>query len=156
MLLLLLTLLLVSLLSTNTQHTYRPPTDFSGFYHQLQREKEQLRGSGAILQQQQELDSRAGSVHLQQQQQQQHDGFDRSNHQHEQQQQQHCDQDTLGGEGWQQQQLQQNHNQQQQRSTAPTLEQLLNEHDLNSRDKPPDRQLKQVGLKEKKDFTQLS
>lgn len=112
--------------------TCRTATDFSGFFNQLNKEKQQGKHPSSILQQ-------SSQQNLQ--------GPDDNPHQHNQQyaQHQHRRQDDFGLPH-----LDGLHNQQQQQgrqhSTVPTLDQLLNDHDLGSRHKPPDREIKHVSV----------
>lgn len=123
-----------------TTTTHRPPTDFSGFFNQLQKDKQTTsRASAGILQESPQQNSHPLDTNVQRHCE---DGA--------YQQQQQCLQDNLGAFGayqtgmHQQQQQQQHHHQQQQHMS--TLDQLLTQHDLGSRHKLPDRDLAQVGI----------
>lgn len=104
----------------------RTPIDFSGFFHQLQQEKQHGRHPSSNAPPQHNLQGVYGN---------------------QQQQQQYTE---LGGSRMLPQSdlenLQQQQQQQGQYSAAPTLDQLLTDHDLGSKHRPPDRELKHVSV----------
>jgi hypothetical protein len=105
----------------------RTPTDFSGFFHQLQQEKQHGGHPSSILQHAPPQHNLQGV----------HDG-------NLQQQQQYTE---LGGaRTLPQSDLHNFQQQQRQYSAAPTLDQLLTDHDLGSKHRQPDRELKHVSV----------